>query len=231
MSLGGLQSTWVVIPAFNESRVIRGVVDAVARTGGHVVVVDDCSRDGTFESLQGSHAHRLRHPVNLGQGAALQSGITYALDCGAEFVVTFDADGQHDPREIISMVEALKSANVDIVLGSRFVAGGRGVGMSGGRRLLLKAATLFTRITTGLRLTDTHNGFRAMTRRAAQNICITQNRMAHASQILTQIADAHLKYLEYPVTVTYSAYSMEKGQRAGNAFNILWESFMGRLFQ
>jgi hypothetical protein len=90
--------------------------------------------------------------------------------------------------------------------------------------VLLKIAVLFTRLTTGLPLTDTHNGFRAMTVSAANRIEITQNRMAHASQILRSIAALRIPFKEVPVTIRYTEYSMRKGQRLSNAINILWES-------
>lgn len=224
-------SIWVVIPAFNEASVIADVVRSVTKYGYQVVVVDDCSRDDTFGALAGTLAHRLRHPINLGQGASLQTGLTYALGQGAKFLVSFDADGQHQAQEIEALVRTLVEHNVDAALGSRFLSPSGSATMPEGRRTLLKTATAFTRLTTGLKLTDTHNGFRAFTRDAAQKLDITQNRMAHASQILSQIASLKLRYREVPVTIAYTEYSLAKGQRATNAFNILWESLMGRLFQ
>lgn len=222
---------FVVIPAFNEGRVIREVVNSVLAHGYSVVVVDDCSRDDTSAVLRGSAVRSLRHPVNLGQGAALQTGIAFALGCQAEYIVTFDADGQHQAGEIRPMIDRLRQFGGDVLLGSRFLPGQAPIAMPVSRRLLLKAATAFTRLTTGLSLTDTHNGFRAFTAQAAGQLTITQNRMAHASQILSEIARLKLRYEEFPVTIQYTDYSLAKGQRAGNAFNILWESVTGRLFQ
>jgi glycosyltransferase involved in cell wall biosynthesis len=218
---------WVVIAAYNEASVIARVVSEVKRRGYTVVVVDDGSSDGTAEAAA---AHVLiRHPVNLGQGAALQTGIDFALERGADVIVTFDADGQHRAADIEKLVQAIRIANVDFALGSRFL--GCADGMPVGRRVLLKAATLFTQLTTGLRISDTHNGLRAMTRRGARVIRLRQNRMAHASELLSQIAVSGLGYIEVPVSIEYSAYSLAKGQTMGDALMILLDLFARRLYR
>ena len=220
---------WVVIAAYNEARMIGRVVGEVARRGYHVVVVDDGSSDQTAERAAPEADMVVRHPINLGQGAALQTGIDYALQQGAEFVVTFDADGQHRAADIEGLVAALGEAQADFALGSRFL--GRTVALPPARRLLLRVATVFTQLTTGLRLTDTHNGLRAMTRRGAAAIRLRQNRMAHASEILAQIAASGLPYVEVPVRIEYTAYSLAKGQRLGDALAILFDLFARRLYR
>ena len=219
---------WVVIAAFNEAKVIAGVVGDVTRRGYPVVVVDDGSSDDTAERAS-SASTVVRHPINLGQGAALQTGIECALQQGADVVVTFDADGQHRSADIEALVAALREARADFALGSRFL--GRPIALPAARRLLLRAATLFTQLTTGLRLTDTHNGLRAMTRRGACRIRLRQNRMAHASEILAQIAASGLAYVEVPVRIEYTAYSLAKGQRLGDALAILLDLFARRLYR
>jgi glycosyltransferase involved in cell wall biosynthesis len=220
---------WAVIAAYNEAKVIAGVVGDVARRGYSVVVVDDGSADGTAERAAAAAAAVVRHPVNLGQGAALQTGIDYALQQGADVIVTFDADGQHRATDIERLVSALGAAGADFALGSRFL--GSTIALSTARRLLLRAATVFTQLTTGLRLTDTHNGLRAMTRRGAEQIRLRQNRMAHASEILAQIAASGLPYVEVPVRIEYTAYSLAKGQRLGDALTILLDLFARRLYR
>jgi glycosyltransferase involved in cell wall biosynthesis len=169
----------------------------------------------------------VRHPVNLGQGAALQTGLEFALCEGADVIVTFDADGQHRAADIAGLVDALAQHGADYALGSRFL--GSAVNLPPARRLLLTAATWFTRITSGLSLTDTHNGLRAMTRRGASAIRLRQNRMAHGSEILNQIAASRLKYVEVPVTIEYSAYSLAKGQKLSDALSILVDLSTQRL--
>jgi glycosyltransferase involved in cell wall biosynthesis len=195
-----------------------------------VVVVDDGSNDSTAEIAGRFPVILLRHMTNLGQGAALQTGISYALKFpSARYIVTFDADGQHNPGDILRLVRACEDGSYDVALGSRFMRGGGAANISFGRILALKLAVLLTRLTTGLRLSDTHNGLRAFTRQAASRITITQNGMAHASEILNLITALHLRYVEVPVTINYSAYSVGKGQSFWNSINILWDMFLGRL--
>jgi glycosyltransferase involved in cell wall biosynthesis len=220
---------WIVVPAFNEAQAIASVLADLRRTGYQIVVVDDGSADATAELAMQAGATVVRHPVNLGQGAALQTGIKFALLQGANFIVTFDADGQHRVDEIATLLSALVLHRADFALGSRFL--GRAANMPTSRRLLLQAAISFTRATTGLAITDAHNGLRAMTRRGAQTINLRQNRMAHASEILDQIAASGLKYVEVPITIEYSSYSLGKGQRSSAAVDILIDLYARALHQ
>jgi polyprenyl-phospho-N-acetylgalactosaminyl synthase len=221
------QQTWVVIAAYNEESVIGRVIAGVKREGYPVVVVDDGSRDATASAVVAAGGVLVRHPINLGQGAALQTGIAFALAEGADVIVTFDGDGQHRPRDIAVLTHALATNNADFALGSRFL--GRTIDQPLSRRILLKAATAFTRLTSAMKVTDTHNGLRAMTRNGAAAINLRQNRMAHASEILHQIATSGLRYVEAPVTIEYSAYSMAKGQRLTDSVMILIDLFARRL--
>jgi glycosyltransferase involved in cell wall biosynthesis len=220
-------AVWVVIAAYNEANAIADVVADVTAAGYRTVVVDDGSRDRTAEVAASAGAALVRHPINLGQGAALQTGIEFALACGADTIVTFDADGQHRAADIPTLIDALVRHNADFALGSRFL--GTTVNMPPSRRWLLKAASWFTRATTGLSITDSHNGLRAMTRRGATHIQLRQNRMAHASEILHQIATSGLTYVETPVTIHYSAYSLAKGQTLFDAVLIVLDLFARRL--
>ncbi len=218
---------WIVIPAYNEAPVIASVVADVKRAGYRPVVVDDGSTDATGAAAAEAGAVVVRHAFNLGQGAALQTGIVFALREGADVIVTFDADGQHRAADIAGLIDALERHGADFALGSRLL--GASLNQPPWRRMVLKAATSFTRLTTGLSVTDTHNGLRAMTRRGAGRVKLRQNRMAHASEILHQIADSGLKYVEAPVTIEYSAYSLAKGQTLGDALMILTDLFARRL--
>jgi len=210
---------WVICAAYNKAAMIGRVVSELRRAGYRTIVVDDGSADATGPIAAAAGAHVVTHPLNLGQGAALQTGMDYALSRGAEVLVTFDADGQHRVADIRRLVEALARERADFALGSRFL--GEAQDLPPLRRLILRAATVFTRLTTGLRLTDSHNGLRALTRQGAAAIRLRQNRMAHASEILAEIARSRLPYVEVPVSIEYTAYSLAKGQRLSDSVLIL----------
>lgn len=223
------QRVCVVVAAYREAAVIEQTIATLIRSFPDVVVVDDGSDDATAERACRAGAVVLRHPVNLGQGAALQTGIAYAIEQGAAYVATFDADGQHRPEDLRSMLDVLIAERLDIVLGSRFL--GDTAGLPASRSLVLKAAVLFTRLTTGLRMTDTHNGLRVMTAAAAAQLRLQQNRMAHASEIIETIARLRLAYREVPVTVRYTEYSLRKGQKLSGSVNILVDLVIGWLLR
>jgi glycosyltransferase involved in cell wall biosynthesis len=218
---------WVIVPAYNEGERLGRTLEALCRRYANVVVVDDGSGDDTSVVALRHPVQVLRHIINLGQGAALQTGLAFALERGAGLLVTFDADGQHAPEEIERVAEPIRQGKVDVALGSRFL--GAAVGIPWTRWLVLKLAVLFTRIFSRVRVTDAHNGLRALSRHAAQKIRITQNRMAHASEILDQIRDHGLRYCEVPVTIGYTAETMAKGQSSWNAPRIVAQLFLGRL--
>jgi len=224
-----MPQTYVVIAAYNEAAVIARVIADVRRAGYPVVVVDDGSTDDTTDIARVAGAVVIRHPFNLGQGAALQTGIDYALAQSAEIIVTFDSDGQHRVDDVSRLCAALREEDADFALGSRFL--GQSPNLPPLRRLLLKAATLFTRLSTGLAITDTHNGLRAMTRRGAAAIRLRQNRMAHASELLSQIGSSGLRYVERRVTIDYTAYSLAKGQTMRDAILILVDLWARRLYR
>jgi glycosyltransferase involved in cell wall biosynthesis len=218
---------WIVIPAYNEGEVIRSVVAGLREKYSNIVLVDDCSTDETGSAAAETGAVVLRHAINLGQGAALQTGLKFAVARGADYVVTFDADGQHRVEDIAVLMDVHRRKNSDITIGSRFLGSTQNLPTL--KKMVLKLAVLFTRMTSGLQLTDAHNGLRLFTGRAAKMISITQNRMAHASEIVDQIQRLRLKVAEAPVTIIYTEYSIRKGQKLSNAFNILAELFVGRL--
>ncbi len=229
MELGSSPTLWVICAAYNEATTIGHVAAELRRAGHRVVVVDDGSRDETRHIAAAAGADVVVHPVNLGQGAALQTGIDYALSRAADILVTFDADGQHRVADIPVLVEALRRERAHFALGSRFL--GQTHNLPTLRRWVLYAATVFTRFSTGLRLTDSHNGLRALTRRGAAAIRLRQNRMAHASEILVEIAQSGLRYVEVPVTIEYTAYSLAKGQRIGDSVTILLDLFAQELYR
>jgi glycosyltransferase involved in cell wall biosynthesis len=222
--------TWLVIAAYNEQRVIGDVVSGLTSLPYNVVVVDDGSADATARAALQHPVFVLRHTCNLGQGAALQTGLTFALQFPqTRYLVTFDADGQHSAADVPRLLAPLRDGSYDVTLGSRFLRPGDAVNIGARKRLLLQAAVAFIKLTTGLAVTDAHNGLRAFTADAARRIVIRQNRMAHASEILAQIAALELRYCEVPVTIKYTEYSVAKGQAILDSINILWDTVKGEL--
>lgn len=219
----------IVIPAYGEAHNVGTVVLTLTRLypDAAIVVVDDGSRDATADVASCAGAYVLRHPINLGQGAALHTGMRYALGRGAALVCTFDADGQHDPESIGKMRELLESKNADVILASRFLAERQHVPRF--RRFMLKLALLFTRLHTRLALTDTHNGLRFMTAHAASLMLPRHAGMAHASEMLDLIAEQKLRHVEMASEVRYTKDSMRKGQRSLNAVKIIFEIAYRRL--
>lgn len=214
------RQSWLIVPLYNEGRVIRDVMSRARAVFPNIVCVDDGSRDDSASEARAAGVHLVRHPVNLGQRAALRTGLDYALSQkGARYFVTFDSDGQHQTEDAQRMILRLREKRADVVIGSRFL----GVKSNAGRlkRVVLKTAVAFERLRTGLKLTDAHNGLRALNRRAAQTIQIHQNRMAHASEITSEIGRNRLMYLEEPVRIVYTDYSRAKGQSVWNMVNIL----------
>lgn len=209
----------LVIPLYNEATVIGEVVRDARTVFDHVICVDDGSTDGSADVAREAGATVLGHPINLGQGAALQTGIEFAIWADFQLVVTFDADGQHRLEDAVSMVEHARDHDLAIVFGSRFLTEKVEAGFL--KRLVLKTAALVTRSTTGVRLTDAHNGLRLMRQDAAAQLDLHQDRMAHATEIVMQLVKTRLPWAEYPVEVRYTEYSKAKGQSLLNSVNIL----------
>lgn len=214
---------YIIVPCFNEKAVLRKTLLPLIKQKYNVVVVDDCSSDTSQETLEGLSIHYLRHCINLGQGAALQTGMDFVLQKEADIVVHFDADGQHPANEIPDLIQPLLDGKCDVVLGSRFLDKTKIENIPFKKRMLLQAACWVNGWITGLWLTDAHNGFRALNKEALQKIQLTENRMAHATEILTLIKKANLRVTEIPVTISYTEYSMQKGQSMWNAVNILFD--------
>lgn len=214
-----------VVPAYNEEETIGRVLGSLHGYVSEVVVVDDGSADATGMIAREKGAIVCRHVINRGQGAALKTGIDCALERGADIIVTFDADGQHCPEEIAELTGPVEGGRAEAALGSRFMKSE----VPFARKFLLKAALVFTRVTSGLKVTDTHNGLRAFSREAAKKIRITQDGFAHASEILNEISRLKLRYEEVPTTLRYTEYSRKKGQGIGSFFRILFDLFKGAL--
>lgn len=213
--------TWVVVPVYNEETVIADVVDEIRVRFPNVVCIDDGSRDASAERIAGTRAHLVKHPINLGKGASLQTGIDYALRRGAERIVTFDADGQHDVADAARMVEIIRSGEADVVLGSRFLDSTEPVPVL--KRLVLRTVAALSPASRKLKLTDAHNGLRVLSRPVVEELRISMNGMAHASEIVAALARSSWRIVEAPVTIRYTEYSQSKGQSLFNGVNILFD--------
>ncbi len=198
-------TVYIIVPAYNvAARRFSSVLEQLRALPYRVVVVDDGSTDATAQ-IGRLVTTVIRHPINRGQGAALMTGMDYAVRQGATILVHFDADGQMDPADIVSAVSLLQAnPQLDIVLGSRFLKANAIPWTK--KYLIQKPALWFQRLTTGLPLTDVHNGFRAMTAATAKLLVIKQDRMAHASEIILLVKRLGLRYQEMPVTIRYFDY-------------------------
>ena len=228
MTLDDLATVCVIVPAYNEAEVLESVLTGLLDVFPRVVCVDDGSSDGSADIARTAGATVVRHAVNLGQGAALETGFAYARSQPEiEHVITFDADGQHDIGDALTMLATCRATGTDIVLGSRAL--GATVDQPLRRALLLRAALLVSRVTSGLPVSDTHNGLRVLSRRAFSRITLTQPGMAHASELEGAIKSHGLTWLESPTTIRYTEYSLGKGQAKLNAINIVFDLAIARL--
>lgn len=223
-------SVVVIIPAYNEGSSIRDVIKNIP-VEFSIIVVDDGSRDDTYEQILQTRAGLVRHSVNLGQGAALQTGIDYALlNKSIEYFVTFDADGQHQIGDVRKMLRYMRSnRELDILLGSRFL--GKAENIRPFKRVMLKLAVKFSNMSSGVKLTDTHNGLRVFNRKVAEGLDLQMADFAHASEIIERIADKAWNYEEYPVTIVYTDYSRKKGQSLINAVNIVFDVMLSKVIK
>jgi glycosyltransferase involved in cell wall biosynthesis len=216
---------WLIVPVYNEGQVIAEVVRNARKTFPNIVCVDDGSRDNSAEEIRSAGAHLVQHPVNLGQGAAIQTGVEYARkQPGGKYFVTFDADGQHQVEDVVAMLERLRAEDVDIVVGTRFHGDTSHIPWI--KRFVLKTVVFLSPRTRKLGLTDAHNGLRVFNRKVAEELNITLSGMSHASEIVQLIDRRGWRVAEEPVTILYTDYSMAKGQSMINGVNIVFETVL-----
>lgn len=222
---------WIVVPAFNEAQVVGDVVADLRSAFANVVCVDDGSDDATGEVARLAGAHVVRHPVNLGQGAAIQTGVEYARRRpGAAVFATFDADGQHRVADVGAMIVRLSNGeagggSVDVVLGTRFGAPGASP-TPRLKRMILRTAARVSPLNRRLGLTDVHNGLRVFNRTVADNLSLTMSGMSHAGEFLALIDENRWRVAEHPVEILYTEYSVAKGQPLLNGVNIVVDGFL-----
>ncbi len=215
-----------IVPAYNEGKTIGSVARGLFEHVDKVVVVDDGSTDDTLCEAQKMGLVVLRHEINRGQGAALETGHEYTRKIDADYVLHFDGDGQFDPSDIAPALKALQESGADILFGSRFL--GKQANLPFFKKIfILPISKLLNYLITNSRLSDVHNGFRILTRRALDSIHITQDRMAHATEIVALVKKNKLKYIEFPVTVRYSEY----GQGAVGGLQILRDLWLDKFIK
>lgn len=225
-------AVFVIIPSYNEAvEVVRKTVLPLLAYHYTVVLVDDGSHTDNFPALSDLPIIYLRHAINLGQGAALQTGMEFAKRQKAAFVIHFDADGQHPADELGQLLAPLLQGTADVVLGSRFLRTKDVHNIPRIRKIILLAARTVNGLFTGMWLTDAHNGLRALNQRAIGVIQLTENRQAHATEVLYQIRRNQLRAVEVPSCITYTAYSKAKGQSSLNAFSVFVDLVLNKLFK
>jgi len=218
---------WIVVPAYNEAAVVGEVIADLRSVFDHVVCVDDGSQDDTGAVALRAGAHLVRHPVNLGQGAAIQTGIEYARSQpGAEVFVTFDADGQHRVKDVMRMIDRLTAEDVDIVIGTRFADQGVHSEVPVLKRIVLRTAVWLSPRSRRLNLSDAHNGLRVFNRTVAGGLDIAISGMGHASEIVALVDENNWRVTEEPVEILYTDYSKSKGQPLVNGVNIVFDVFL-----
>ena len=226
--MSGFSDTWLIVPCYNEGTVIFDVLTHARETFPNIVGVNDGSADDSAAQIRAAGAHLVDHPVNLGQGAAIQTGVEYARkQPGAQYFVTFDADGQHQVKDVMRMIERLRTEPLDIIVGTRF-AGQENSQVPWIKRAVLKTVVMLSPRTKKLGLTDAHNGLRAFNRKVAEEMNIRMNGMSHASEIVSMIEKHGWRVDEEPVDILYTEYSMSKGQSLINGVNILADGLVAR---
>lgn len=214
-----------IVPAYNEEKTIGSVVQSLFPYVDKVVVVDDCSADNTFKLAREAGAVVLQHRINRGQGATLETGHEYARKVGADYVLHFDGDGQFEIADIKPAFDYLNQTQADILFGSRFLDKRTKIPWLK-KNVLFPVARLFNRL-SGVKLSDIHNGFRILNRQALEKIKITQDRMAHATEIPLQAVKFGLKAVEFPVQVKYHEF----GQGFNGGLKIVRDLLMGKFIK
>ena len=215
----------VILPFYNEEEVIEKVLRELIASNYQVVAIDDGSTDRSNEIARKMNCVLLKHPSNFGQGAALQTGISFArINPKIEYFITFDSDGQHQVSDINHMLKPLVNGETDFVFGTRFQDDKTKFPFF--KRIVLRAAIKYTQLSTGVAITDTHNGFRAFNKLAANRINLNFSGMTHASEFVEKAGQSGLSIKEVPVHILYTKYSKRKGQSLWNSINILTDLFL-----
>lgn len=219
-----MNKTTIIIPAYNESKVIEDTLFDIKQFCRNnnisidLIVIDDGSTDSTGFLARKYADYLITHRRNCGLGASLATGIEFAKRSGYDSLVTFDSDGQHDPRDIKKALAKLQEG-YDVIIGSRFV--GTYTDMPKGRKTLLFLSNIITFLFFGVWTTDSQSGFRALSSRAINSLQINANRMEVSSEFFGEIKRLGLKFAEIPIHIRYTKYSLNKGQKNAHGMGVL----------
>jgi glycosyltransferase involved in cell wall biosynthesis len=205
------EKIYIVVPAKNEGERVAIVVQSILSEGfSNIIVVDDGSDDNTSEYAKSAGAKVIRHLVNLGAGAATQTGIEYALTKGATTIVTMDGDSQHFASDIPKLVDHLYNQDLDLVIGSRFLDPVNQIPLD--RIIINKLANIFSGIITGLFVTDSQSGMKAIHANLAAKMHFTFDGYEFCTEILKITHQEKARFGEVPIQVQYAEELQGKGQ-------------------
>lgn len=227
-----MDDVYILVRAYNEGKVIGGVINDLIENGyTNICVVNDGSSDNTKQEVSKyKNVTLLNHFINRGPGASLATGLDYLSQLSqCRYVVTFDGDGQHSTYNVGKMIEVLETnAELDLVIGSRFIEK-TDTNAPFSRKIVLKMGTIFLRFIYGLRVSDPHNGLRVIRRKVVTKLIPRLDDFSYASEIMYEIKVNKLKFSEYPTDITYSEYSLSKGQSSLNSINIALKTIIHKI--
>ncbi len=218
----------VLLPVYNESKVLKDTIEGLKQYFDSIIAVNDCSSDDSENILTSLDVLCINHPINLGQGAAIDTGFKFIQKKGeAKAVITFDADGQHRPIDAYNLAREIITCDEEIIFGSRFLTSETKIPFF--KERILRLAIFMTKRFLDLQITDTHNGLKAYKIDAIKKIRIDNYRYAFESEILFEVAKKNISYKEFPVQISYTPYSKSKGQSIFNAL-VIFEDIIFMIF-
>lgn len=222
-----LDKVYILIPVFNEEKKIKSVVSDLSKYFVNIVAVNDGSTDSSRDILESLDVTLLNHSINLGQGAAISTGFKYIQNLmNAKAVVTFDADGQHSVEDAKTFAKEILSCDEEVIFGSRFIKNKANIPFL--KKIALSIVVLFTNRFSRTKLSDAHNGLKAIKKDSLKKIDITIDGFGFESQIIHQVSKKNMTYKELPTNTIYTSYSKNKGQKLINGLIILEDLFKSR---
>ena len=211
---------YVIVPAFNEQNVIKDIINNLLKNFSNVIVINDGSNDKTLETINDLDIKILNHEINLGVGAAVQTGFDYVSNIpDAKAVITFDADGQHLVDDAVAMAKEIMICDEGIIFGTRFPKHSKNIPMV--KRIVLKLIAKITDLVTGVSLSDAHNGLKAYKVSIIKELELQFSSYSYESELITQVAKKKIDYKEMSTDIKYTSYSIKKGQKLLNGLLII----------